>query len=111
MDYIPGPHQRIFKHFEELRKFVLERVEMHRVSLEPSGPRDFINAFLIKIKQEQQNSQSEFTTESLLRTTLSLFFAGTGTTSAILKHGLLLLMKYPEIEGHHDIPCPEISPI
>ncbi|CAM2117277.1 unnamed protein product [Caretta caretta] len=98
MDYIPGPHQRIFKHFEELRKFVLERVEMHRVSLEPSGPRDFINAFLIKIKQEQQNSQSEFTTESLLRTTLSLFFAGTGTTSAILKHGLLLLMKYPEIE-------------
>ncbi|EMP41803.1 Cytochrome P450 2H2 [Chelonia mydas] len=47
---------------------------------------------------EEQNSQSEFTTESLLRRTLGLFFAGTGTTSAILKHGLLLLMKYPEIE-------------
>ncbi|CAM4580701.1 unnamed protein product [Lepidochelys olivacea] len=107
MDYIPGPHQRIFKHFEELRKFVLERVEMHRVSLEPSGTQDFINAFLIKIKQEQQNSQSEFTTESLLRRTLSLFFAGTGTTSAILKHGLLLLMKYPEIEEkvHVEIDC------
>ncbi|XP_067391123.1 cytochrome P450 2H2-like [Emydura macquarii macquarii] len=98
MDYIPGPHQRIFKHFEELRKFVLERVEMHRESLEPSCPRDFIDAFLIKIKQEQQNSQSEFTTDSLLRRTIGLFFAGTGTTSATLKHGLLLLLKYPEIE-------------
>uniref|UniRef100_A0A8C3HGV0 unspecific monooxygenase n=1 Tax=Chrysemys picta bellii TaxID=8478 RepID=A0A8C3HGV0_CHRPI len=92
MHYIPGPHQRIFKHFEELRKFVLERVEMHRESLEPSCPRDFIDAFLIKIKQ------SEFTTENMLRRTLGLFFAGTGTTSATLKHGLLLLMKYPEIE-------------
>nr|XP_008173683.1 cytochrome P450 2H2-like [Chrysemys picta bellii] len=98
MHYIPGPHQRIFKHFEELRKFVLERVEMHRESLEPSCPRDFIDAFLIKIKQEQHNSQSEFTTENMLRRTLGLFFAGTGTTSATLKHGLLLLMKYPEIE-------------
>uniref|UniRef100_A0A8C3P528 unspecific monooxygenase n=1 Tax=Chrysemys picta bellii TaxID=8478 RepID=A0A8C3P528_CHRPI len=97
MHYIPGPHQRIFKHFEELRKFVLERVEMHRESLEPSCPRDFIDAFLIKIKQ-QHNSQSEFTTENMLRRTLGLFFAGTGTTSATLKHGLLLLMKYPEIE-------------
>ncbi|TFK03968.1 C-X-C motif chemokine 13 [Platysternon megacephalum] len=31
MDYILGPYQRIFKHFEELRTFVLERVEMHSV--------------------------------------------------------------------------------
>ncbi|XP_050816165.1 cytochrome P450 2H2-like isoform X1 [Gopherus flavomarginatus] len=98
MHYIPGPHQRIFKHFEELRKFVLERVEMHRESLEPSCPRDFTDAFLIKLKQEQHNSQSEFTTESLLNRTLGLFFAGTGTTSDTLKHGLKLLMKYPEIE-------------
>uniref|UniRef100_A0A8C0GGR2 unspecific monooxygenase n=1 Tax=Chelonoidis abingdonii TaxID=106734 RepID=A0A8C0GGR2_CHEAB len=92
MHYIPGPHQRTFKHFEELRKFVLERVEMHRESLEPSCPRDFIDAFLIKLKQ------SEFTTDSLLRRTLGLFFAGTGTTSDTLKQGLKLLMKYPEIE-------------
>uniref|UniRef100_A0A8C4WDQ4 unspecific monooxygenase n=1 Tax=Gopherus evgoodei TaxID=1825980 RepID=A0A8C4WDQ4_9SAUR len=94
MHYIPGPHQRIFKHFEDLRKFVLERVEMHRESLEPSCPRDFTDAFLIK----QHNSQSEFTTENLLKRTLSLFFAGTGSTSVTLKQGLKLLMKYPEIE-------------
>ncbi|KAM7171378.1 cytochrome P450 2H2-like isoform 2-T2 [Macrochelys suwanniensis] len=98
MDYIPGPHQRIFKHFKKLRKFVVERVEMHRESLEPSCPRDFIDAFLIKIKEVQQNSQLEFTTESLLGRTLDLFFAGTRTTSTTLKHGLLFLMKYPEIE-------------
>ncbi|XP_050816173.1 cytochrome P450 2C18-like isoform X2 [Gopherus flavomarginatus] len=56
---------------------------------------------------EQHNSQSEFTTESLLNRTLSLFFAGTGTISVTLKHGLKLLMKYPEIEEkvHVEIDC------
>uniref|UniRef100_A0A8C4WLC7 unspecific monooxygenase n=1 Tax=Gopherus evgoodei TaxID=1825980 RepID=A0A8C4WLC7_9SAUR len=91
MHYIPGPHQRIFKHFEELRKFVLERVEMHRESLEPSCPRDFIDAFLIKVKHVGASRSPS----PLLG---SLFFAGTGTTSDTLKCGLKLLMKYPEIE-------------
>ncbi|XP_065264186.1 cytochrome P450 2H2-like isoform X3 [Emys orbicularis] len=48
--------------------------------------------------QEQQNGQSEFNTDNLVRCTLDLFFAGTGTSSTTLRHGLLILLKYPEIE-------------
>ncbi|XP_065494500.1 cytochrome P450 2H1-like isoform X2 [Caloenas nicobarica] len=47
--------------------------------------------------QEKGNSHSEFTTETLSRTTLDLFLAGTGTTSITLRHGLLILQRYPEI--------------
>ncbi|XP_065264120.1 cytochrome P450 2H1-like isoform X3 [Emys orbicularis] len=48
--------------------------------------------------QEQQNGQSEFNTENLVRSTIDLFLAGTGTSSTTLRHGLLILLKYPDIE-------------
>ncbi|XP_065263576.1 cytochrome P450 2H1-like isoform X3 [Emys orbicularis] len=47
---------------------------------------------------EQKNVQSEFNVESLARSTIELFVGGTGTTSITLKYGLLILLKYPEIE-------------
>ncbi|CAM5128036.1 unnamed protein product [Eretmochelys imbricata] len=105
MDYIPGPHQKLVKNSEEFKRFVLERVKMHEESLDLSCPRDFIDAFLIKMEQEQQNGQSEFNTENLVRSTVDLFLAGTGTSSTTLRHGLLILLKYPDIEAkvHEEI--------
>nr|XP_006128805.1 cytochrome P450 2H2-like [Pelodiscus sinensis] len=98
MDYIPGPHQRLFKIFEEIRRFVGERMNVHKVSLDPNCPRDFIDAFLIKIQEEQKNSDSVFTEESLVGSTINLFVAGTETSSTTLYFGLLVLLKFPEIQ-------------
>uniref|UniRef100_A0A452HUE0 unspecific monooxygenase n=1 Tax=Gopherus agassizii TaxID=38772 RepID=A0A452HUE0_9SAUR len=56
MDYIPGPHHKLFKNAQEFRRFVLERVNMHKESLDPSCPRDFIDAFFIKMEEVCEGS-------------------------------------------------------
>ncbi|KAM4668494.1 cytochrome P450 2H1-like [Amazona ochrocephala] len=98
MEYAPGPHQKIIKNADEFEKFVLEITAQHKETRDPSCPRDFIDAFLNKMDQEQGNDHSEFTVETLARTTLDLFLAGTGTTSTTLRHGILILQKYPEVQ-------------
>lgn len=51
MRWVPGPHQRIYTNYLKLAKFVGERLEMNRQTLDPNSPRDFIDCFLIKIQQ------------------------------------------------------------
>uniref|UniRef100_A0A8C3KS44 unspecific monooxygenase n=1 Tax=Calidris pygmaea TaxID=425635 RepID=A0A8C3KS44_9CHAR len=97
MDHLPGPHQQMIKNVEKVDQFTIEIIEEHQKTLDPSCPRDFVDAFLNKMEQEKGNRHSEFTVETLSRTTLDLFLAGTGTTSITLRHGFLILQKYPEI--------------
>uniref|UniRef100_A0A8C8SCM7 unspecific monooxygenase n=1 Tax=Pelusios castaneus TaxID=367368 RepID=A0A8C8SCM7_9SAUR len=97
MDYLPGPHQQIFKNFEAFRRFVQERVKIHKETLDPNCPHDFIDAFLIKMEEEKYG-HSKFNEESLAGSTMDLFVGGTESTSSTLKFGLLILLKYPEIE-------------
>ncbi|NXH14223.1 CP2H1 protein, partial [Bucco capensis] len=96
-EYLPGPHQKLIENVNEVNEFVLEITKEHQKTLDPTCPRDFIDAFLNKMEQEKKNVHSVFTVECLSRTTLDLFLAGTGTTSTTLRYGLLILQKYPEI--------------
>ncbi|XP_064370041.1 cytochrome P450 2H1-like [Dromaius novaehollandiae] len=98
LDHLPGPHHKLAQNIDAVYKFISEIVTAHQKSLDPTCPRDFTDAFLIKMEQEKGNARSEFTPETLIRTTFDLFLAGTGTTSTTLRYGLLILLKYPEIE-------------
>lgn len=51
LDWVPGPHQRIFQNFGNLRKLIARSVRDHQATLDPSSPRDFIDCFLTKIAQ------------------------------------------------------------
>ncbi|NWS73973.1 CP2H2 protein, partial [Crotophaga sulcirostris] len=97
MEYLPGPHQKLIQNIEKVDQFTFDIIAEHQKTLDPTCPRDFVDAFLNKMEQEKGNGHSEFTVETLSRTTLDLFLAGTGTTSITLRHGLLILLKYPEI--------------
>ncbi|XP_015722216.1 cytochrome P450 2H2 [Coturnix japonica] len=96
LDYLPGPHIKLIKSVDKVDAFISEIIRAHQESFDPSCPRDFIDAFINKMQQEKGNSH--FTVESLTRTTIDLFLAGTGTTSTTLRYAFLILLKHPEVE-------------
>lgn len=105
MKHLPGPQQQAFKELQGLEDFIAKKVEQNQRTLDPNSPRDFIDAFLIRMRQEQKNPNTEFYMKNLVLTTLNLFFAGTETVSTTLRYGFLLLMKHPEVEAkvHEEI--------
>ncbi|XP_069500735.1 cytochrome P450 2H2-like [Ambystoma mexicanum] len=98
LDRFPGPHQQLFENYRAQMRFVEEIMVEHQASLDPSSPRDYIDAFLIKIQQEKADPSSIFYPENLLISSLDLFFGGSESTSTTLRYGLLLLLKHPEVE-------------
>ncbi|XP_042545051.1 cytochrome P450 2C5-like [Dipodomys spectabilis] len=118
IDYIPGSHKTALKNVTYIKNYILKKIKDHEESLDVNNPRDLIDCFLIKMKQEQKNLKepSEFTTEGLTIAAMDLFGAGTETTSTTLRYSLLLLMKHPHITakvkeeidrviGRHRSPC------
>ncbi|XP_063793839.1 cytochrome P450 2G1-like [Pseudophryne corroboree] len=105
MNHIPGPHQKITTLLEELNDFVAGRVKMNMETLDKNDPRDYIDCFLIKMQEEKDIPDSEFNMRNLILTLNNLFFAGGETVATTLKHGILLLLKYPDIQAkiHEEI--------
>uniref|UniRef100_A0A8C0WYN1 Cytochrome P450 n=1 Tax=Castor canadensis TaxID=51338 RepID=A0A8C0WYN1_CASCN len=115
LKYFPGPHRQIYKNFQEINTFIGHSVEKHRATLDPSSPRDFIDSYLLHM-EKKFNAHTEFHHQNLIITLLSLFFAGTETTSTTLHYGFLFMLKYPhvvervqkeikEVIGSHCLPA------
>ncbi|XP_010636845.1 cytochrome P450 2E1 isoform X2 [Fukomys damarensis] len=97
--YMPGSHRKVMKNVSEIKAYALERAKENLQSLDPSCPRDVTDCLLAEMEKEKQSGKlSMYTMENISVTLADLFFAGTETTSTTLRYGLLILMKYPEIE-------------
>uniref|UniRef100_A0A4W2HZ60 Cytochrome P450 2B4-like n=1 Tax=Bos indicus x Bos taurus TaxID=30522 RepID=A0A4W2HZ60_BOBOX len=97
LKHFPGTHTRLYSMIEEVKDFITENMERHQKMLDPSGPKDFIDSFLLRMDKERLDPESEFHQKNLVHTVLSLFFAGTETSSSTLCFGFLLLLKNPGV--------------
>ncbi|XP_013863521.1 cytochrome P450 2J6 [Austrofundulus limnaeus] len=97
MKHLPGPHNGIFSSSECLKASIRKEIKRHKLDLDPSNPRDYIDKFLI---EERHNRKTEvgFEGENLVLCCLDLFLAGSETTSKTLQWGLIFLIMNPHIQ-------------
>ncbi|KAM9755937.1 cytochrome P450 2B4-like [Dama dama] len=97
LKYFPGSHRQIYKNLQEINVFIGRSVEKHCETLNPCAPGDFIDCYLLRMEKDKSDPQSQFDHGNLIMSVLSLFFAGTETTSTTLRYGFLLMLKYPHV--------------
>lgn len=97
MEWLPGGHHKAFARIQELRQFVIEKVQEHEDTLDPNSPRDYIDCFLTRATKEK-DIPTEFHYENLISTVFNLYMGGTETTSSTIRFALNVLIRYPEIQ-------------
>ncbi|XP_076583276.1 uncharacterized protein LOC143318698 [Chaetodon auriga] len=97
MKHLPGPHNKIFSHFNALQDFITEEVKSHKKDLDYNNPRDYIDTFIIEMEKHKETDLG-FTETNLALCSLDLFLAGTETTSTTLLWALVFLIKHPDIQ-------------
>ncbi|KAL8173110.1 UNVERIFIED_CONTAM: hypothetical protein K2H54_040169 [Gekko kuhli] len=100
LGFLSGGRKTILKNAKEMYAFIEATFLKHLKELDVNDQRSFIDAFLIQQQEEKNKNQSNefFHNENLKAVVATLFGAGMETTSTTLRWGLLLMMKYPEIQ-------------
>ncbi|NXX96256.1 CP2C1 protein, partial [Centropus bengalensis] len=99
MHHLPGRHKKVLAECEKLKDYIREKIELHKLTLDPSCPRDYIDCFLMKAEKEKSSLENMYSNEDLVMSVFNLFGAGTVTTSNALVFFILIMAKYPHIQA------------
>uniref|UniRef100_G1KU82 Uncharacterized protein n=1 Tax=Anolis carolinensis TaxID=28377 RepID=G1KU82_ANOCA len=99
MDYLPGPHEKVFADCKELQAHFREVIKSHELTLDPENPRDYIDCFLIKLEKEKNSPGTLYSKEDLVMCVLELFLAGTTTVSRTLHFAIFMMARFPDIQA------------
>ncbi|XP_030592158.1 cytochrome P450 2K1-like [Archocentrus centrarchus] len=92
--------QAILKNVEMNISDIKDLIKRLKETLEPGSCRGLVDCFLLQ-KQKEEDScilDTHYNEENLTFTVTNLFAAGTDTTAATLRWGLLLMAKYPHVQ-------------
>ncbi|NWW90271.1 CP2K1 protein, partial [Rhynochetos jubatus] len=98
LGFLLKDHKTFIQNVEEIRDFIQVTFIEHLKVLDRNDQRSFIDTFLVRQQEENGKANGYFHNENLIEVVRNLFVAGMETTSTTLRWGLLLMMKYPEIQ-------------
>uniref|UniRef100_A0A8C6AEC2 Cytochrome P450 n=1 Tax=Marmota marmota marmota TaxID=9994 RepID=A0A8C6AEC2_MARMA len=107
LGFLLRSHKTVLNNRDELFSFIRKTFLHHRRKFDKNDPRSFIDAFLVR-QQEKDASADYFSDENLVALVSNLFAAGTETTVSTLRWGILLMMRYPEVQKK---VCDEINKV
>ncbi|XP_008108975.2 cytochrome P450 2D14 [Anolis carolinensis] len=96
--YIPGPHHKVKQTFEAYRAFIIEIINEHKKTRDPTCPRDLTDAFLEEIEKAKGNPESSFNEPNLVVLLCEMLGVGVETTAATMRWGLLCMILHPDIQ-------------
>ncbi|XP_075057378.1 cytochrome P450 2K4-like [Mixophyes fleayi] len=98
MDWLPGAHRKIFENAEKFQSFLRATFIKQKKDLDVNDQRNLIDVFLAKQREGKPESTLYYHNDNLNALVGNLFAAGMETTTTTLRWGLLLMMKYPDIQ-------------
>ncbi|NXP12408.1 CP2K6 protein, partial [Thinocorus orbignyianus] len=98
LGFLLKDRKKIIQNTNEINAFIKVTFVEHLKALDRNDQRSFIDAFLVRQQEENGKANGYFHNENLIAVVRNLFAAGMETTSTTLRWGLLLMMKYPEIQ-------------
>ncbi|NWI26647.1 CP2K6 protein, partial [Sula dactylatra] len=98
LGYLLKNHKIFIQNVKEINAFIKVTFIEHLKALDRNDQRSFIDAFLVRQQEENGKPNGYFHNENLTEVVRNLFTAGMETTSTTLRWGILLMMKYPEIQ-------------
>lgn len=98
IQWLPGGHRKVNENVAETWKFITETFTKHKERLDVNDQRTLVDIFLVKQQEEKSEFAPYFHDTNLTMLITNLFAAGMETTSTTLRWGLLLMIKYPEIQ-------------
>jgi len=87
------------KNVEMRDNYAKQQLAHHWETFDSNNPRDFIDAYLIRMKEiRQQGQHTSFSEAQLTRSIQDLFIAGTETVNTTLKWSLLFMILHPDVQ-------------
>ncbi|KAM5156679.1 cytochrome P450 2C3-like [Mantella aurantiaca] len=96
---MPFLRRLVFKENTFLKNFVHKYIEEHKRTLKPEAPRDFIDHFLLKMKEVEHEEDPDFCEHSLTSLMVVMLASGTEATSNTLTFSLFFLAHFPDVQA------------